>query len=157
MGMPDLEKVIRGLATCGGDDPDCQNCPYYGEHGNGFGCETIMQRDALVLLKAQEPRVMTLEEVFERSKHMDEDAVWIEFEDEDGDMVVRPAILSNSKLIFEAEYSIVAALKWEKRYFPLGTYSKTWRCWTSRPTGEQRKAVPRGSCADACLIEGGGG
>lgn len=53
--MPDREKVIRGLATCGGDDPDCQNCPYYGEHGNGFGCETIMQRDALVLLKAQEP------------------------------------------------------------------------------------------------------
>lgn len=54
--MDDLrEKTIKGLATCGGDDPDCKNCPYYGEHGNGFGCETIMQRDALALLKTQEP------------------------------------------------------------------------------------------------------
>lgn len=54
--MDDLrEKVIKGLSICGGDDPDCQNCPYYGEYGDGFGCETIMQRDALSLLKAQEP------------------------------------------------------------------------------------------------------
>lgn len=47
------EKVIKGLSICGGDDPDCQNCPYYGEYGDGFGCETIMQRDALSLLIAQ--------------------------------------------------------------------------------------------------------
>lgn len=49
------EKVMKGLSICSGDDPDCQNCPYYGEYGDGFGCETIMQRDALSLLKAQEP------------------------------------------------------------------------------------------------------
>ena len=140
----DREKTIKGLECCsiGLFCPD-EECPYEKDkEEKQENCIALLARDALELLKAQEPHVMTLEEVFERSKHMDEDAVWIEFEDEDGDMVVYPAILSNSKPVFEAEYSIVAALRWEKKYFPLGTYGKKWRCWTSRPTDERREATP---------------
>ena len=138
-----IQDVIQALEKCIKQDT-CDQCRYYGICGEEEDAIMPLLKDALALLKAQQPRVLTLEEVFERSKHMDEDAVWIEFEDEDGDMVVNPAILSNSKPIFEAEYIIVAALRWEKKYFPLGTYGKKWRCWTSRPTDEQRKAAKWG-------------
>ena len=68
MTMDDLrEKVINGLYICSEDDPDCQNCPYYGEYGDGFGCETIMQRDALSLLKAQELPDVKPEKLEERT------------------------------------------------------------------------------------------
>ena len=56
--MADIEKVIKGLKECSLDDVDCKHCPYNGEHEKNFkyGCETIMQRDALKLLKEQEKR-----------------------------------------------------------------------------------------------------
>ena len=44
------EKVIRGLEICA-NDSDCSECPY-----NGIGnCYDINKRDALALLKGQEP------------------------------------------------------------------------------------------------------
>lgn len=54
--MPDREKVIKGLECCMSGQPDglgCSRvpCPY-----NQFeDCEGILHRDALALLKAQEP------------------------------------------------------------------------------------------------------
>lgn len=145
--MDDLrEKTIKGLATCGGDDPDCQNCPYYGEHGNGFGCETIMQRDALSLLKAQQPRVMTLEEVFEKSKHIDDCFVFVEYYSDDLERDdkpdLEPCFIHNEKSYFEKDYHIVSVFRGGARMcFLQSYYGETWRCWTSRPTDEQRKAA----------------
>lgn len=61
------KKVIRGLELCAYDpDPgqelkeirSCPECPYY-----RAGCSPQLIRDALSLLKEQEPRVMTLEEL----------------------------------------------------------------------------------------------
>ena len=54
--MPDREKVIRGLRQCltkGLDEMQCTDCPY-GVNG-GMGCARELCRDALELLKAQEP------------------------------------------------------------------------------------------------------
>jgi hypothetical protein len=95
---------------------------------------------AIALLKAQEPRVMTLAELW----HMEHKPVYLE--------------RKNSRL-YTTEPSIV--LKTERSYIPsLGEsyilmrenkihdkywacdYNKTWRCWTSRPTDEQREAAP---------------
>lgn len=65
--MADREKLIRGLELCTYDpDPgqklkeirSCPECPYY-----RAGCSPQLIRDALALLKEQEPRVMTLEEL----------------------------------------------------------------------------------------------
>lgn len=65
--MPDREKVIKALQQCVGyEDVDNKytciydgdtnpNCPYGGTGGNGVSCMTKMMRDALALLKAQEP------------------------------------------------------------------------------------------------------
>lgn len=90
-------------------------------------------------LKAQEPRVMTLEEV----KGMKRFTIC--------------AVELHSKIIkntFNAEYGGISMLGTENYlYFGLyrntnqyirseGGYGKTWRCWTSRPTEEQREATP---------------
>ena len=66
-GMVDRENVIKGLEQCVGyEDADNEysciydgdtnpNCPYAGTGGSGVSCMTKMMRDALALLKAQEP------------------------------------------------------------------------------------------------------
>lgn len=65
--MADREKLIRGLELCAYDpDPgqelkeirSCPECPYY-----LAGCAPRLIRDALALLREQEARVMTLEEL----------------------------------------------------------------------------------------------
>ena len=63
--MTDREKVIKGLECCVRTIDDCEcadNCPYETQCWEGTMYLDLM-RDALALLKAQEPRVMTLEEV----------------------------------------------------------------------------------------------
>lgn len=136
------EKVIRGLELCAYDpDPgqelkeirSCPECPYY-----RAGCSPQLIRDALALLREQEPRVMTLDEV--RRNH--EWAVWIE--------------CNSSKTQNIGQYSGKVSWynkrlsDWE-RFLTIGSdeylfresdgYGKTWRCWTARPTEEQRKAA----------------
>lgn len=52
--MVDREKVIKGLECCAREDiGDCYNCPYESIHGPY--CDIEMMRDALAMLKAQEP------------------------------------------------------------------------------------------------------
>ena len=54
--MPDLEKVIRGLECCTDRDhrADCYGC-YQEGPGFGFACRESLMRDALALLREQEP------------------------------------------------------------------------------------------------------
>lgn len=53
------EKVIRGLECCAlGSLSNCEGCPY-----TETRCSEHLCGDALALLKEQEPRVMTLEEL----------------------------------------------------------------------------------------------
>ena len=49
----DKKKVIKGLKECSIDDVDCKHCPYNGEGNQKYGCKTVMQREALKLLKEQ--------------------------------------------------------------------------------------------------------
>ena len=51
--MADLDKVIKGLEHCMGDQP-CEECPYE------KGCDKELMGDALELLKAQEPKNLNL-------------------------------------------------------------------------------------------------
>lgn len=54
--MPDREKVIKGLHYCSND---CSRiCPYF----DADGCNALLARDALALLKEQERRINELEE-----------------------------------------------------------------------------------------------
>lgn len=117
----DREKVIKGLECCCGCGQDygiCEECPYT---TNKLTCYLpVLHREALELLKAQEPRVMTLEEF---------DAHWKIPPQE------RPPIWEEWKIDNGKG-------KWKLYGRATGGYGKLWRCWTSRPTDEQREATP---------------
>lgn len=87
------------------------------------------------LLKDQEPRVLTLEEL--RSLNGTDHFVW--FEDNGGydfyDCYAEVITYRNN-----VELNTFGS---EVEFEPDNEeYGKTWRCWSSRPTDEQREAVP---------------
>ena len=140
--MADREKVMKGLECCsqGAKEPYtptiryCAECPY---PESEIPCTRALARDALELLKAQEPRVMTLEEV--------EDAldtvVWVDrpLIDNTSDEYALIDAYSRKTQIVELRYPFCDKDYRERADY--ATYGKTWRCWTSRPTDEQREAV----------------
>jgi hypothetical protein len=87
---------------------------------------------AMRLLKAQEPRVMTLDEV----KMLDSDYYYLE------------SMRSPGKELREivGAYGLTCvtwpSITWARQTMGDSGYAKTWRCWTSRPTEEQREATP---------------
>lgn len=138
--MHDREKVIKGLEICSAGElnstggRDHTNCPYYPAGYTGCTCKLLM-RDALALLKEQEARVLTLEEVDEHS----------EPEEKYSESEKQPVYV---------EYANDVNRPWARRWLTVDmlhswlndremriVYGKDWRCWTFRPTDEQRKAV----------------
>ena len=117
--MPDREKVILGLECCSDRRKDgidkCVECPY---NDWMITCAGDVLIDALELLKAQEPRVMTLEEWENAPEPADGECLCYE--------------IKNTGL----RAVIVKVFKGYKEL-----YGKWFRCWTSRPTDEQREAV----------------
>lgn len=125
--MIDREKVINELVShienALSVDSDYVDC-----------IPTDLLQYAVALLKAQGTRILTLDEI--------EDAldtvVWID----------RPQIMNSS-----SEFALVMGYSHKHEntdlYFINGEitrwrysdYGKTWRCWSSRPTDEQREAV----------------
>ena len=94
-------------------------------------------KDALALLKAQEPRVMTLEEMQKLQRN---DVVWL---DERAGKQVIP-VLVRSHYIWP--YSTVMVIDFLDSHGCTITVSEVDllfrdRCWTSRPTDEQREAT----------------
>ena len=126
--MADLEKVINGLELCGYMEgmPQCDSCPYDGKQ-----CWKRLKNDALVFLKAQEPRVITLEKMREGEVY------WF---DCPGNFILRPVICN----MYDRGDSSYLNFVWQYGNFSwkISEYGRTWRCWTSRPTDEQREATP---------------
>ena len=129
--MADREKVIDSIERCICHVPDaCRECAYDAGHPYNE-CVEMLLRDALELLKAQEPRVMSLEEVHE----MAWDYCYLEEE------VIKDKVLQK----YSGKYRI-KCITWPSiascvLAFGDEAYGKRWRCWTSRPTDEQRKAA----------------
>jgi hypothetical protein len=135
--MTDREKVIKGLEHCYKREKACIYCPYHGEY-----CTSRLARDAFALLKAQEPRLLTLDEVI---AHYSLPPVFVDdFEmQEDYFMDIKP-------LYFDFphcdEFSFVE--HWRgyshvRQYLDnwKASYGDKWVCWTDKPTDEQRRAV----------------
>ena len=126
--MPDREKVISDLEEqiTWIRDNDFHKFP-------GWGHAVLAMRDALALLKAQGPRVMTLEEVRDEADHM-----YLEKHSKTGSDLYGCAIRGDwdgyGIELLMSEYD-TARERWSN-------YGITWRCWTSRPTDEQREAIP---------------
>lgn len=135
--MADRAKVIQALRRCIYDpDPgqtkkefiSCSECAY--QHG----CTHDLMRDALELLRRQEPRVLTLEEI--RSGTVE--VAWIEDADK---AEVIPGIwfrLSNEGEDEAVDIHIRDGFVGAR----LEVYGKMWRAWTSRPTPDQMRDTP---------------
>ena len=92
-----------------------------------------LHRDALALLKAQEPRVMTLVEA------QGADYCWYE------SRTVNICILSDVTMYYnhngkpKTELQAMGTSLRGWRYDD--SYGKDWRCWTSRPSKEEMEAT----------------
>ena len=142
--MTDREKAIKGLECCTHGVAQCPICPY-DPRNNALpvDCMTDLAKDALELLKALEPRVLTLEEVEMAEFCME--PVFVEMLDENGKPQETPDLfswrfvrhiipLTGGKIYVLNNIRFSSALYEE-------TYGTTWRCWISRPTDAQREAV----------------
>lgn len=105
--MVDREKVLRGLECLATDAVPCTECPYCNQ---GF-CPSAVARDAIELLKEQEPRVLTWDEVKQA------EVCWME------------------QRGYEP-YAELDAADWNPE-----CYGKAIRCWSAKPTKEQREEM----------------
>ena len=127
--MIDRDKVFKGLTCC--RNGFCFACPYNDGVENNVECKQKWADDALELLKEQEPRVMTLEEIKEGEPYRL--GVGKEF-------VTLPVICIHREDDAQKPY-ITFVWKCGTFSWMSEDYGKIWRCWSAKPTDEQREAV----------------
>lgn len=101
--------------------------------GEGFDYIDLSPSDGkkiLELLKEREPKVIDISEIY-TAKKLD---VWIENKSEN---TVHPLMLIETEMTNKSQ----TAFFYPMLVRPIKAYGKTWRCWSARPTDEQRKAV----------------
>ena len=125
--MVDREKVIEGLEYL---------ITAYAFHGDDAQC----LGDAVELLKEQEPRVLTLEknQISIASSSL-VNYTWVEEKD-------RPDVYIAMVVDYRHFSDIPRAMDIIRfhggsKVVSGNDYGKTWRCWSERPTDEQRKEV----------------
>lgn len=128
MGMTDLEKVINGLRKT--IDVIHSFVPNQYWYDTETPCD-----DAIVLLKAQAPRVMSLKEV-----RTTKPAMYIMYKSEDEEGYLHEyALFSRAHdgitemIVADSNRPLVALID--------SDYGKVWICWTSKPSNEQMKAA----------------
>lgn len=137
--MSDMKKVIKGLGCCmtgGGVVPNCEECPYTTVGDDTCDTMNVLFGDALTLLKAQEPRVMTLEEA--RTALHNDSIIWVELKD---DLIVAGVRMDETDYFLMQNDDVlnVDDLDWEGME---NEYGKRVRVWTAEPSEEQRNGTP---------------
>lgn len=123
--------VIHNLESCLAIQ--CDDCMQ--EHASHYplDCEAYdsFVRSAVELLRMQEPRILALDEIKEGEPY------WFEAS---GDFV-RPVICLHREDDAIKKYITFVWLygtsSWEMEEYNVG-----WRCWSAKPTDEQRRATP---------------
>lgn len=123
----DRENVLQALEHCDlcSDMPNCPGCAYLREPN----CMEHLKRDIVALLKAQEPRVMTVGDLygedmgFYERKH--EECVW-------------PVLIARGGPDDDGTVGIIRKDAFEIKA-DCGLINQTWRIWTAYPTDEQRR------------------
>lgn len=143
--MPDLEKVIRGLECCILRDPDdkcrCADCPYNQHEISNAPCANGLKFDALSLLKSQQARIAELEAAQTARVMTPEEVEKVG----QGDIIWEELRCNNECIPLMRERNDFYFP--HKAYLYLGEiidcddYGRNYRCWTKRPTDEQREAV----------------
>ena len=151
--MPDRAKVMKALDLCskGKELLYCDECPYkiddYTCDSKGLAadalfflkeCDSCADKTSNAIqnlqakLKVQEPRVMTLDETIASC----ENPVWLEENTLQGSYGAWGVVKG-----VREKYNAVTIGGVRFGYWPRAKYNISWRCWTERPTEEQRKAV----------------
>lgn len=129
-----IEARLNLCDSCAKLYPECDATADAIKFGCGVGNDNVIGCMAYVnRWKAQQPRVMTLEELDDlRGRGR---AVY--YEDRD-------AVAKCQDMFYLAVIGEYVYLKGETYVLPkrVDQYGKTWRHWTSRPTDEQREATP---------------
>ena len=126
--MTERDRVLEAYRNCI-SEPKCKGCPWTECKTLGNGTIEIPRDLALAVMRelvAQEPGVMTLEEIngYLDDPDGDKKPLWLEWH----------YIPDLSGWVLASQVSDLM-----KRY--MDYYNSTWRPWTSRPTDEQRKAA----------------
>lgn len=142
--MTSREKVINGLECIissgnAGMRDDCANCVYPG----GGDCIAPALRDALTLLKAYEPRVMTLEEL---GKLQEDDVVYVEIKPVRDITCISVEFV---RFVEEVQDLQDPAIWIELHTTDSAGFFETrkstepnWRCWTAKPSLKQMEEIP---------------
>lgn len=130
--MTEQEKreIIKGLECCNPNEYQCGVCPYDDGYETCARCKPTLHSDAIALLKAQEPRVMKLEEVKTLG------LMWLESRNG----FVQPVICQNYE--YGVDRSVEFIMVHGTICNSINTLGKLWRVWTSKPSDEQMEATP---------------
>ena len=142
--MDKIEVLVEILEnSCCNDPFECIFGMYGHATGKGYGCfakypdsdprkesQGCIAHQAANILKTLVPRLLTLDDL-RNAKNID---VYLE---EKCETQTHPLRLVET----ENESMNQAAFFWPSIVRPLKSYGKTWRCWTARPTDEQREAT----------------
>jgi len=140
--MADLDKTIKAMEICNRTDGCHSKCPYYDEPKLDKPCFIKVRFDALELLKNQQPRLLTVEEVInhysvpEEIRH-DADK-WVDYQSDIAPLYWEFRFYTDKYIGHWRAYNAVGN-RVEKYK---NDYGIIWRCWTAKPTEEQCKAVP---------------
>ena len=134
--MPDLAKVIKGIEHCLMTGLEgCKGCPYYNSD-LCLGTDLVL-KDALELLKEQEPRVLTLYELRTAEDCIEPVFLEMNAERETPDVfswrTVKHIVPLNDEDIYVLDNVGFSSALYSEYY------GITWRCWNKRPTHEQQK------------------
>lgn len=120
------EKVVEGLELCLKGLSDL--CPYKDSNAPG-GCRDELMHDALMLLEAQKPKIISLNEA-DRLPY-----VWLE--SDQGGLGVRRVEIDpeDSRTVYVMSFGLRTTIH-EAR-----TFKRHFRCWSEKPSDAQRRGV----------------
>ena len=148
--MVDPKRLIESMELCRGEDRDCQQCMYWETEND---CRDSMIHDAVDVIKVLAQigweLDVALNQLSQIGKGLGEkmDDI-VELQKKHEPHVLTTSEIESSEVVwFEARTSLYVepmltrGKKFADESAPWFQYGRDWRCWSSRPTDEQREAV----------------
>lgn len=144
--MAEREKVIAALEWCI-EKPCNPKCPYFTQEDKtqAYCLFKKILPDTLALLREQEPRILSLGEAIEGKNGLEIDPyVFVEIKGREDIFIGSVSDISHYNypdLSFRVGESFQINRNFPGKIYLNTDYMKTVRCWTHKPSIEQRKAV----------------
>ena len=135
--MMNLEDTIEAFWCCTQIPPICSKCPTHGPTGQlGRACKFDVKESTYHYLKAQEPHLLTLDEIHDSMVvYLEAGTKFLKRMDDDGVVLAIGGSERIGAKCFITVWDVgIAAMNDE--------YNVTWRAWSQRPTKEQREGTP---------------